>query len=154
MISVKNDLGPGVSRSSNLKFNLISSFPAIFLKYFFRVESTALTVDSGCHTGLTSAGQRAGSFPSSCCTPTCCKHEGETLQQLSPLKYAERNYFLPPFSKLNINQRMAQCLPVKSSIFEGFMSTMLKLWLLISKFHRLILRSSADINVSPSLNFK
>lgn len=31
------------------------------------------------------------------------------------------------------------------------MSTMLKHWLVTSRCHRLILRSSADTNVSPSL---
>jgi len=33
----------------------------------------------------------------------------------------------------------------------GFMSTMLKHWLVTSRCHRLIRRSSADTNVSPSL---
>lgn len=42
-------------------------------------------------------------------------------------------------------------LPVRSSIFVGLTSTMLKLWLFISKFHKFIRRSSADMNVSPSL---
>jgi hypothetical protein len=45
-------------------------------------------------------------------------------------------------------------LPVRSSMFVGFTSTMLKLWLFISRFHRFIRRSSADMNVSPSLELK
>ena len=45
-------------------------------------------------------------------------------------------------------------LPVRSSIFAGLTSTILKLWLLISKFQRFIRKSSADINVSPSLRQK
>lgn len=36
-------------------------------------------------------------------------------------------------------------------MFGGLTSTMLKLWLLISKFQRFIRKSSAEINVSPSL---
>lgn len=36
-------------------------------------------------------------------------------------------------------------------MFAGFTSTILKLWLLISKFQRFIRKSSADIKVSPSL---
>jgi hypothetical protein len=45
-------------------------------------------------------------------------------------------------------------LPVRSSMFGGFTSTILKLWLFISKFHRFIRRSSADMYVSPSLTIK
>ncbi len=40
---------------------------------------------------------------------------------------------------------------VKSSMFEGLISTMLKLCSVMSKFHTLILRSSADKKVSLSL---
>lgn len=40
---------------------------------------------------------------------------------------------------------------VNSSMFVGLMSTMLKLWSLIARFHRLILRSSDDMYVSASL---
>lgn len=40
---------------------------------------------------------------------------------------------------------------VKSSMLVGLMSTMLKLCSVISKFHRLMRRSSADRNVSWSL---
>jgi hypothetical protein len=39
-------------------------------------------------------------------------------------------------------------------MFVGFTSTMLKLWLFISRFHKFIRRSSADMNVSPSLELK
>ena len=42
-------------------------------------------------------------------------------------------------------------LPVRSSMFVGSTYIMLKLWLFISKDHRFIRRSSADITVSPSL---
>lgn len=42
-------------------------------------------------------------------------------------------------------------LPDRSSIFAGLTSTILKLWLLISRFQRFIRKSSAEINVSPSL---
>ena len=40
---------------------------------------------------------------------------------------------------------------VSSSIFAGLISTMLKLWSWIFKFHRLIRRSSLLMKVSPSL---
>lgn len=42
-------------------------------------------------------------------------------------------------------------IPVKSSMFVGLTSTILKLWLLISRFQRFTRRSSAEMNVSPSL---
>lgn len=41
--------------------------------------------------------------------------------------------------------------PVRSSILSGFVSMILKHWLLTSRFHKLILRSSPERNVSPSL---
>jgi hypothetical protein len=40
---------------------------------------------------------------------------------------------------------------VSSSMLAGFMSTMLKLWSWMFKFHRFIRRSSLLIKVSPSL---
>jgi hypothetical protein len=51
-------------------------------------------------------------------------------------------------------QNKSTNIPVRSSMFGGFTSTMLKLWLLISKFQRFIRKSSAEINVSPSLQEK
>lgn len=48
-------------------------------------------------------------------------------------------------------QKKYKYIPVRSSMFGGLTSTMLKLWLLISKFQRFIRKSSAEINVSPSL---
>lgn len=50
--------------------------------------------------------------------------------------------------------KILRALPVRSSMLTGFTSTILKLWLLISKFQRFIRRSSADIKVSPSLQNK
>lgn len=44
--------------------------------------------------------------------------------------------------------------PVRSSMLTGFMSTMLKLWSLTSRFHKFILKSSADMYVSQSLHRK
>jgi hypothetical protein len=43
---------------------------------------------------------------------------------------------------------------VRSSMLTGFMSTMLKLWSLTSRFHKFILKSSADMYVSQSLHRK
>ena len=40
---------------------------------------------------------------------------------------------------------------VRSSMFAGFMSTMLKDWLLCSMCHRFTLRSSLEMKLSPSL---
>ena len=40
---------------------------------------------------------------------------------------------------------------VSSSMFAGLMSTMLKLWSWMFRFHRFIRRSSLEMNVSPSL---
>jgi hypothetical protein len=40
---------------------------------------------------------------------------------------------------------------VSSSMFAGLMSTMLKLWSWMFRFHRLIRKSSLLMNVSPSL---
>lgn len=40
---------------------------------------------------------------------------------------------------------------VSSSMFAGLMSTMLKLWSWMLRFHRLIRKSSLLMNVSPSL---
>ncbi len=40
---------------------------------------------------------------------------------------------------------------VSSSMFAGLMSTMLKLWSWMLRFHRLMRKSSLLMNVSPSL---
>ena len=49
------------------------------------------------------------------------------------------------------NKVREESIPVKSSMFVGLTSTILKLWLLISKFQRFTRRSSAEMKVSPSL---
>jgi len=44
-----------------------------------------------------------------------------------------------------------QAVPVRSSMLVGLMSTILKLTLLTSRFHRFTRRSSAEVKVSRSL---